>query len=268
MFKNAFLLSSLIFLGCLGLSQSTTRQVYMDRALIERSNSLITVTANAPLPLYQAISAIREGYGWRINWEQAPGYSRFDVVDDTGPKWRAAHPDIKGVTRPAGGRFNTAFLEPTDPASLSSEVDALTRLLEDYNATDNPGKYVLYDDRNGHIAIVGTKVRNEAGELQTVPALLDTPLTIDRAARNAYETVRAILAALSATTGKKIIVMSVPNNILANAQLAVGGHNIPARKLLQQVLDDTHRPLYYDFGYDPDVPVYVLNVSMTPERGR
>lgn len=61
----------------------------MDRALVKHGGSEVTVVANDPIPLHQAISDLCLEYGWQVNWESAPGYSHFDVVDDTDAKWRA-----------------------------------------------------------------------------------------------------------------------------------------------------------------------------------
>src|ERR1700691_2484964 len=120
--------------------QSTMRPKYMDHAVIQHNGSSSKVIANDPIPLHQVLTAIREEYGWRINWEAAPCYSRFEVVDDTAPSWRIDHPNERGVTRPAGALFTATFTEPPEP-SASSEAVVLTKIVEDYNASENPGKY-------------------------------------------------------------------------------------------------------------------------------
>lgn len=261
MIKSVFAATAL-FAG-LCWAQSTVQPKYMDRALIEHNNSLATVIANHPATLFTAISAIREQYDWGISWEAAPGYSRFDVVDATGPKWRAAHPYAKGVTRPSGGRFVSTFPEMEDMSLISARAEVLTKVVQDYNASDNPGKYVLLANPDGQFTLVGTQVRDDTGALQSVTPLLDTPVTLGDEPRNVYDTVRAILAALSARTGRRVIIMSVPNNLFINTQVTMGGDNVPARQLLLQALASTRRPLQYDLGYDPDVSVYILNVSVT-----
>ena len=245
----------------LASAQSTTRPKYLDHAVIQHSGSAATVTANFPVPLFQAISAIREEYGWQVNWEEAPCYSRFDVVDDTGPRWRAAHPDAKGVTRRAGGLFASTFPEPTG-APGATEGDVLAKVIQDYNATDNPGKYALRTSADGQFTVVGIEVRDETGALQQVRPMLDTLLTVEKRIRNAHDSVNAVLGALSAATSKNAIMISEPNNLFRDTQVTVGGQNAEARQLLRQVFDGTHRPMQYDLGFDPDKSgVYILNVS-------
>jgi hypothetical protein len=263
MLRNVGSLFAAIFLYTLAWAQSPASLQYLDRAIIQHKGSSVAVVANDPRPLLQALFAIREEYGWRVNWEEAPGYSHFDAVDSTDPKWRANHPGEKGVTRPAGGRFVGAFPEVEGAPDAGVEKSLLAKLVQDYNATENPGKYVLRADPDGQMTIVGTKVRDETGALQEVAPLLDTLVTLASESRSLYDTVSAILDALRNSAGKKVIMMSIPNNEFRSTQLTLGGHDVPARQLLNQALASTRRPLQYDLGFDPDnSPTYVLNVSV------
>jgi hypothetical protein len=255
------MLLAFVVLGGDTHAQSVGRPQYMDRAIVQHNGAVATVIANAPIPLYQAISAIREEYGWRVNWEQAPCYSHLDLVDDKAPEWRNAHPESKGVTRPAGGTFRSVFPEITE-SSVANAKEALEQIVSDYNATDNPGKYALRAEADGQFFVVGTQVKDEDGTIKAVKPLLDTPITLTREHRTAYATLEAILAALSSASGQKVIMMSTPTNILRNTQVTVSGRSVPARQLLQQTLNSTNRSVEYELGYDPDNPIYILNVLM------
>jgi hypothetical protein len=112
MLRGVSIMVALTLVAAAVSAQSTTRPKYLDHAVIQHSGSTATVTADFPVPIFQAISGMREEYGWRLDWEGAPCYCRFDVVDDTGPKWRAAHPDAKGVARPTGGLLNRCTGQP------------------------------------------------------------------------------------------------------------------------------------------------------------
>ncbi len=254
-------LVTLMTCGSIASPQSTARPRYMDRAIVFHKGFTATVMANAPIPLHQAISAIREEYGWRVNWEQAPCNSHFDLADDTAPDWRDAHPGQKGVTRPAGTSFTSSF--PEVRRASEDEENTLTKIIEDYNATENPGKYILRREAQAPFTIVGTRVRDEDGTLREVSPLLDTRINLSRQTRTASDTVEQILLALSSATGKKIIIMSLPENILRSTEVTMGSDDAaPARQLLQQALDSTRRLIEYDLGYDPDGPVYILNVYL------
>jgi len=78
------------------------RPHFLCHATIERKDEQVSVLANNPRPLDQAVVAIRREYGLIVAYEDPP-YDSQDLVDDTDPGWRVAHPDAKGVTRVAGG---------------------------------------------------------------------------------------------------------------------------------------------------------------------
>lgn len=267
MSRNVLTAMFLMLLCGIASAQSTIRPKYMERAALQHKDLQVSVLASYPVPLFQALCAVREEYGWSVNWEAAPAYSRFDLVDDTGPKWRAAHPGARGVTRPAGGTFVSAFPEPKDSSDANSERGALTKLIQDYNATDNPGKFVLRERPNGHFAVVGTKVRDDAGGLQEVVPLLDTRVSVAVQPRTVYDTLESIFRELSAATGSKVFIATFSSSLLDNTRVTVGGERVPARELLEQALGGTNRPLQYDLLYDADIPAYGLNLSVASRAG-
>jgi hypothetical protein len=235
------------------------RPIFADSAGIQHIGSQIIVTANDSMPLSQAISALRLEYGWKIDLESAPCYSHFDLVDDTGPKWRAAHPNEKGVTRPAGGLFTANLPEPSDASDIAGEYLALSMLTRQYNATSNPGRYVLRAGPNGQLTIVGTGVRDEAGAPQEVSPLLDTRITLTMAPRTVYDTIEAIRNALQSTTGKKILDGDFSSSLFRTARATVGGEGIAARDLLDDALASTGKTMQYDLFFNADANAYILN---------
>jgi hypothetical protein len=262
MLQSIYTVMLLVLLSLLTSAQSTGRAQFSPHARVQHGDAGVTVTANDSVPLLQAISELRLEYGWRISWESAPGYSHFDVVDDTDPGWRAAHPGEKGVTRPAGGLFKGTFPEPKDALDSAAEREALARLIDEYNTTDNPGKYVLRVDPDGQITIIGTRIRDETGALQTITPLLDTPVALASAPRSVDETIRSILGALQSATGKKVIFATASSSLFMTTQVTMGGDRIAARELLKQAFASTRRTLQYDLCFNPDVPVYVLSPSL------
>ena len=77
----------------------------MDRGVITYTGNAATVRANNARPLEQAIEAVREQYGWTVDFEDPPYESAYDLVDSTDPQWRKEHPTAKGVRRIAGGHL-------------------------------------------------------------------------------------------------------------------------------------------------------------------
>src|SRR5262245_26422451 len=111
---------------------------YTDRADVRHVGNATTVIANSPRPLAQALTALSEEFAWTINFEDPPYYSKYDLVDDTAPEWRAAHPTAKGVTVVGGDTFQTQFPENPDAgASAAQEEHILDRVVSDYNESSN-----------------------------------------------------------------------------------------------------------------------------------
>src|SRR5256885_12438357 len=122
---------------------------YMERAEVRRLTDSISVTANDARPLAQTVTALSEEFAWVIDFEDPPYYSKYDLVDDTASQWRAAHPSAKGVTVIAGDTFQTQFPEsPNATSSLPGEEHILDKVVSDYNASTNPGRFSVRNE--GH----------------------------------------------------------------------------------------------------------------------
>ena len=242
------------------LSQTSFRPRFLDRAVVEHRDASVTVIANYPLPLWQALAAIESEYGWRVNWESAPGVSRYDLADDTDPKWRLTHPNTKGVTRPAGGQFTAVFAEPNETSSVAAR-NVLQKVVDDYNLTSNPGRYALLAGSENAPTIVGIAIRDDSGHLQPVTPILDSPLTLPKATRSVEDTIALIITTLQVTSGTKII-QATAGTLFSQTPVTLGGRSAPARDLLRQALDATGRPLEYSLFYNADRTEYQLTIAL------
>jgi hypothetical protein len=230
---------------------------YMERAEVRHLADSATVTANDARPLAQAVTALSEEFAWVVDFEDPPYYSNFDLVDDTASQWRAAHPSAKGVTVIAGDTFQTQFPEsPNTSSSLTGEERILDGVVSDYNASTNPGRFNVRNEGDGRFAVVGTNVKDENGRDQAVSPILDTPISIPAETRDANTTIETILHALTVKTQTKVAAFMLPQNALAQAQVTVGGQDIPARVLLLQTLSAAKMKLYWRLYYDHDVKMY------------
>ncbi|MGC1620515.1 MAG: hypothetical protein WA765_18640 [Candidatus Acidiferrum sp.] len=237
------------------------RSEYMERAQVRHASNSATVAANSPRPLADAIRALSEEYAWVIDFEDPPYFSNYDLVDDTAPKWRAAHPNEKGVTVIGGGSFETQFTESFDArSSIAEEEHILDTVVSDYNKSGNPGRFAVINEGDGRFAVVGTHVKDDNGKEQAVRSILDTPITVQSETRNVYETVSAILDALTAKSHTKVGPGTMPLNALLQSRVTVGGQDIPSRVLLQQALSAAKVKLYWLLYYDSDGQSYALNV--------
>ena len=196
-----------------------------------------------------------------IDLGDPPFDSKHDLVDDTATEWRAAHPIEKSVTAIGGDSFQSQFPEsPGAGAARAAEEHILDTLISDYNKSANPGRFSVIDEGDGRFAIVGTHVKDDDGKEQAIGSILDTPITFQTDTGNAYQTVSAVLDAVTIKTNIKIIPGLVARNTLFQSQVTVGGQNIPARVLLVQTLSATDGKLDWHLYYDNDVKTYVFNV--------
>jgi len=232
------------------------RSKYMDHAEVHHLANSATVTANDPRPLAQALTALSEEYAWVIDFEDPPYYSKYDLVDDTAPEWRAAHPTAKGVTVIAGDGFQIQLPGNLNATSSAEEEHVLDSVVSDYNQSGNPGRFSVRNEGDGRFAIVGTYVKDENGKDQAVPAILDTRLSIPTETRDALTTVHVILNALTAKTQTKVMAGMLALNALNQAQVTVGGQNVPARVLLLQTFSAANVKLCWHLYYDHDVKMY------------
>jgi hypothetical protein len=244
------------------------RPQFLRRAEVRHLGKHVTVFANYPRPLERVLSALRDEYGWIIDFEDPPYESSFDLVDDTDEAWRRAHPDAKGVTRIRGGAFTTEFDEGSNMGAGSSDEERILRkVVSDYNASGNPGNFVVTREGPGRLAVIGVSVRNEAGQPKSASPLLDTVISLPQVDRTTAETVQLILSAVGAKTGAKVALGNAPLNFLLNSRVTVGGDMIPARDLLLQAVSSPRLAISITLLYDADVPIYFVNLSVVTKLG-
>lgn len=233
-----------------------TQNSYLDRAEIRHSSGTATILANDPRPLAQAGIGLAEEYGWPIDFEDPPYYSKYDLLDDS-----AAHPNAKGFTLVSGGAFQAQFPEPADEIAPATERQRiLNQVISDYNQTTNPGRFAVRDEGNGRFSIVPISARDESGQDKAVNPILDTPISISTDTRNAFATVEIIAQALTAQSHTQVTVGAMANNALLQSKVTVGGQNVPARDLLLQAISASWTKLCWHLYYDYDEKAYFLNV--------
>jgi hypothetical protein len=219
------------------------------------------VLASESRPLNQAVTALVEEYGWAVDFEDPPYASKFDIIDNATPQWRAAHPDSKAGMIPAGGAFQTEYPEkPNTATSLTEERMVLNKVVADYNNSGNPGKFTVREEGNGRFAIVGEYIRDDQGKDKKTIPILDTPIYLPRATRSAVNTIELIFQELSAKTGVKAGPGGMPSNP-RHPIVTVGGEEAPARKLLIEALSGYRVTLVWVFLYDTQSDTYAFSLQ-------
>jgi hypothetical protein len=256
----AFLLSCLL---CVALHAQVERPKgpFMPRGIVQHHGNSATTLADDPRPLLQAVTAVSEEYGWVVDFEDPPYESDADLVDDTAPQWRARHPGEKGFRIVAGGAFQSNYSEkPNTATSPVEERLVLNKIVSDYNASGNPGKFVVRKQSDGSYAVVGNSVKDDNGNSKSVSSVLDTPISIPSGRRDVLTTIGLILDAVSSSSGIKILAATMPMNVLIHSQVTIGGENVSARNLLLEALAGTKRTTVWQLLYDADNQTYYLNI--------
>lgn len=78
--------------------------------------------------------------------------------------------------------------------------------------------------------------------------------------RDALTAIKVILEAVSAQSGMKVTPGTLPFNALHQATVTVGGDNVTARSLLEQVISQAKLRLYWVLLYDPHFEMFGFSV--------
>jgi hypothetical protein len=201
---------------------------------------------------------MREEYGWVVNFEEPPYQSALDLGTFPWPAHPGATWRVVG-----GGSFQSNYTETPDMwSSPRLQLNVLEKVISDYNQSGNPGGFAVRTESDGKCTVVGVSMRDDSGRQVAVTPILDTPISLDTATRDAETTLRLITDALSRQTGVKVGIGFAPDNALMQSQVTVGGAALPARTLLLQTLDGAGGKMGWDLLYFPQFPHFVLNISI------
>jgi hypothetical protein len=240
-----------------------SNQAFSRRAVIRQEAGFASIFANDPSPLRQAIFEVRLKYGWMVDFEEAPVTGIADLVDNSAPQWRASHPSEKGYWIPKGGPFSSTFSTDLDSLQDSSgEEAALARLVADYNASGNPGRYILRKEGNHRFALVGEYQAGGKGAGAKASPILDTEITFPRSRRSTRDTIDLVLREVSAANGTTVVLTSCPENLFARTEVEAGGSRVAARELLLEALAPTGRPFIWVMPFDSNDGTYFMTIEL------
>ena len=225
---------------CIGVSAQTPDKTntFLDHAEVRHDANVATVIANSPRPLEQTIAGVSEEYGWTVDYEDLP--------------FRSLH----------GGTFQSRYPEDTNTgSSVAEERKVLDKVVSDYNQSGNPGKFSVREEGGDRFSIVGIAALDETGADRQIPSVLDTPISVPSRQRSGYDSIQAVLGALTAQSGTTVYQAATPLNTFLRMTVTVGGDNVPARALLKQIIAATHPKFYWDLLYDTHDKAYYFNLA-------
>lgn len=243
------------------------RPTFWGRATIQQTaDGRILLRANDPRPLDQALLALGQEYGWTLDYEDPP-YSTYELVDDTDPAWRESHPNEKGVTRVAGSTFASEFALPADLSAGSlDEERVINRVLLDYSASSNPGRFTLKKENVNRFSVVGVGIKDATGSEKDIIPVLDVRIKLPSEERSLNDTLELVLRGVSEKTGYRIEVGTAPENLMLKTKIGLRGEEQPARDIMSRIADASEVPLAWRLLYDADSRAYFMNLYVVAHK--
>jgi hypothetical protein len=245
--RGARLLSALLVFQGFAHIAAEQSPTYLTQATITQTADVLHITANSPRPLLQTLDALRQKYGWVVDYEDPRYISHLDVIDVPG--------DSSHSRLPAGGNFSVEF-----PAAAPEQEKTLHLLVDSYNQSRNPGRFEMRRTSQGNFYVVGTSAYSENDSISPQRPLFDVPVSIPTRQRTIADAINLICHALAVQSHTAVTAGVSPRSLLAHTSVKIGGTKVSARELLLQCLSATERKLYWCLLYDPTSKGYVLNI--------
>lgn len=241
---------------------------YLRNAELRREDGTVTIHADDPRPLAQALDSISREYGLSIGYEDPPYRSWFDLYDATAESWKRTHPDGPRGLTVNGGAFDARYAESSGArptlAELKSIVDSV---VADFNASGNPGRFEVRELAAGGLAVVGISVADEQGAQTDIVPILDTPITLYGGSMRADSAFDELERELQAKSGQKVGV-SATGNLFAQSQLELPVGEMSARTALYNLISQLRVEFHWRAFYDAGMQMYLVNLVPTTTRNR
>jgi hypothetical protein len=246
-FVHTLFVSALLLGQALGQATPPRDNSYLRQAAITETAGAVRITANSPRPLLQVLDALRQKYGWVVDYEDPRYTSAQDIVESTQETRRAL--------LPAGGNFTVLL-----PVDATPEDQTLRLIVDAYNQSSNPSRFAIRRSVDKRFYVVGTSARDEANALSSPLPLLDTLVKIPLRRRTIADTIDLLCRALALQSHTSVSVGVSPRSVLAYTTVKTGGGMVSARELLIQSLKAAPRDVYWCLLFDPTSKGYVLNL--------
>ena len=130
---------------------------FMKAATITQSEGTLQIAANSPRPLAQVLDALRQKYGWQLEYEDPRFTAKAEIVQKPGP-------NDSVFTFPSGGSFTVDV--PAGPGSAPPPEDKTLQLIVDaYNQGKNPGRFGLRQVEGRGSSVVGVGALDDSGKI-------------------------------------------------------------------------------------------------------
>lgn len=210
------------------------------------------IMVNDPRPVAAAIEEIMRVSGKAVTYEDPPILHKHAMM----PIGRGAGDD-DSLLVPKGGRLNVTL--PADRSAGQTNA-AVGAMVGDYNASRGAATFAVLPGALTHV--VPRQAANAAGRLVPVTPLLDSKITLEAKPRSALALIAEICKAVSATSGQRVGLGTIPAHRLRRQQIDIGADNESARKVLEKAIVASAAPLSWRLLYDPGLKAYFLNIPV------
>jgi hypothetical protein len=214
----------------------------IDANVSRASDGAISVTSNSTRPLWQTVEGVKRRYGWTIDYEDPLYSSDSDQITSDSVHGRYLK----------GGKFISHFHEPKNSSS-DEETRILRAIVDQYN-TQFLTKYRVL------------KISDYRFDIAPTQSILDQPIKIDSETRSLRAEVDEIMASLTNATGIRVEHGGLIDNAMEQTQVSLKHADaLPARQLLNEVLDHAPVQKTWVFTFNPDGGTCAIGVQTTQQ---
>ena len=219
-----------------------------------RDHGAILVDGSSGRPLSEAVATLEERYGWVITYEDPP-FEHESETEDVTARVRRDGNLTKKVIVPKGAPFTFLYdLAPDGKTPADPPMAVLTRLLNDYALSGNPGEFKVIES-DGAFHVIPAKVRSAAGDLVACRSVLETRISLPEESRSVDEMVQAVFRAITAASGARIF-SGLTGNLYLQTRVRDGAKDQRARDVLTRALAATGRRVSWRLRYQPGTQHY------------
>jgi hypothetical protein len=237
----SFLCLSAILCIPLAAQTGASASTHQHAVLEHTPNGNVSITAQGPWSLEQAVAKLRREYGWVVDYEESI----------PAPNNLVQRPDGRSALR---SRAISLSIPSPNSGSSEGEQAALQSLVGQLHTADYSG-YKIHSTTPTRFDLTSSTV--DGG---LVP--LDTLITLPKGTVPISTAINEILAAVRAKIGYPIVRGGLEEPELDRVSVTFeGSANVPARSLLSHALDAASVERVWILTYEPTMSSFVLGIE-------
>jgi len=229
-----------------------------------------TVTINDSRPLSRAADVLEQKLHISISYEDAAWVWKGDQIQaadhPANQQTVAKIPGWRGPVIPIGGTVEVTFPARYEPQLSADPLSILERVLNDYSARNNPGKFRVVQYGASRFSIVPAQARDVVGNMVPHSSPFDTRISFPVTERSRLETILVIFKAITDAAHYRMSNGPVGGRSrpLSASRVQIGAANEIARNVLAETLSGSGKYSWRLF-FDPATNAYVFNLHQIPQ---